>query len=228
MIYSNVNVSAKEIEFEFGTINQIQLGERGRGRKLLALTCPPETELKEGMNKEYTIGFTKSGKPRIIKKEDDILYLLISSEGGYTRRGNGWISFLKGKEDQFTIMDIGYGADGAAGRIGRWYTALIKINNNDDTSVIRMEPSGGSMDDKFYIVHNSNVTSCTFDVLDECCEAIGIDVPFDLTKISRASFWEDHSGEEGWWEEHSNWYKKTDQRGINDWQWKLIDLSCLT
>lgn len=52
MIYSNVAVKAVEVEFEFGKIYQVHIGERGRGRKLLALTCPEGCSIRQGANPE--------------------------------------------------------------------------------------------------------------------------------------------------------------------------------
>lgn len=65
-------------------------GEVGRGRKFMALTCPKGTVLKEGMNPDFTIGTTKSGKPRINKRDDNTLYMMLSSKGGIhqTRQRN--------------------------------------------------------------------------------------------------------------------------------------------
>ena len=94
MLYSNRNLESEVRQFDWGTIFQVALGEHGRGRKLLTLTCPEDTEIKSGINEEYSIGSTKSGKPRIVKKKDNELYMILSSEGGYTRRGDGTIKVL--------------------------------------------------------------------------------------------------------------------------------------
>lgn len=68
------------------------MGEHGRGRRAVNLACPNDFRIseKELLN-DYSIGTTKSGKPRISKINDDNLYLMISSQWGYTRRGCGHI-----------------------------------------------------------------------------------------------------------------------------------------
>ena len=73
MLYSNKKMEATERNMDFGTIYQVGMGEVGRGRKFMALTCPKGTVLKEGMNPDFTIGTTKSGKPRINKRDDNTL-----------------------------------------------------------------------------------------------------------------------------------------------------------
>ena len=114
MLYSNKRVGATERTMEFGTIYQIVVGESGRGRRFMALTCPKDTTIESGMNPNYTIGTTKSGKPRLNKKADNTLYMMLSAEGGYTRRGNGTIKVLSSQKDEFEVMARGNGADGDA------------------------------------------------------------------------------------------------------------------
>ena len=178
MLYTNRNIKADERSFDFGTIWQIALGEKGRGRRLLTLTCPTETSFKaNSLNKEVSVGFTKSGKPRLIKKADSDLYLLLSAEGGYTRRGDGTVKVLKTHKDEFEVLARGNGADGDAGRIGFWDVVLVKAPSN---GVVRVRTSGagyGTPSD-LYLIKDGEVSHCTIDTLDECCEAIGIDLPF--------------------------------------------------
>ena len=69
MLYTNQKMEATERVMDFGTIYQIGMGEIGRGRKFLALTCPKDTKIQKGLNTDFTIGTTKSGKPRILKKK---------------------------------------------------------------------------------------------------------------------------------------------------------------
>ncbi|MCD8007656.1 MAG: hypothetical protein LUF68_01745 [Clostridiales bacterium] len=135
MIYTNKRLVAQERTFDFGTIYQIGLGEQGRGRKMLALTCPKGTELDSGMNEDYTIRQTMSGRPRINKEQENDLYLLLSTESGYTRRGDGYVAVLKGREDAIDVMATGNGADGEAGRIGSWKTYLIRVKGDCDLSI---------------------------------------------------------------------------------------------
>ena len=71
---------------------------------------------QKGMNPDFTIGTTKSGKPRINKNADDTLYMMLSAEGGYTRRGNGTIKVLTSQKEKFEVMARGNRADGDAGK----------------------------------------------------------------------------------------------------------------
>lgn len=182
MIYSNQDVEAIDRELDFGTIYQIVLGELGRGRKLMTLTCPKETEISLGMNLEFTIGTTKSGRPRINKKTDKELYMLLSAEGGYTRRGNGTIKVLESQKENFEVLSRGNGADGDAGRIGYWDCMLLRVKNPNIDSIIQVRTSGagyGTPSD-LYVIHEGAVYHCYLSELEECCEALGIDIPCDI------------------------------------------------
>ena len=118
MLYSNQKIEAVERTMDFGTIYQVGMGEVGRGRKFMALTCPKDTIVQKGMNNDLTIGQTKTGKPRIISKKDDTLYMMLSSEGGYTRRGDGTIRVLKNEREKFEVLARGNGADGDEQAVG--------------------------------------------------------------------------------------------------------------
>lgn len=188
MLYANVSVKSEEKEFDFGVISQVALGEKGRGRRLLALTCPEGTELKKNSLVEgLSIGLTKSGKPRIIRKNDDELYLLLSAEGGYTRRGNGTIKVLKNHQEEFEVLSRGNGADGDAGRIGYWDVVLVRAPQN---GIIRVRTSGagyGTPSDLF-VIKDGKVYHCHLDTLEECCETIDMELPFVPTKDEYGDF----------------------------------------
>lgn len=129
MIFSNVTKTVKDKQLSFGVLKAICLGEYGRGRKEIIL--PSEYDVMEGWNKEITIGTTRSGRPRIVKEQDSTIYLLLESNGGYTRRGNGRIKFIGGEE-----IATGWGADGDAGRIGNWDAKVLKFSSPGEVLVI--------------------------------------------------------------------------------------------
>lgn len=179
MLYSNVMKSAQERKLDFGAIYQIALGETGRDRKLMALTCPEGCEIKAGANPGYTVGSTRSGKPRIVTGNDTDLYLLLSAEGGYTRRGNGTVQVLAAHKDEFTVLARGNGADGDAGRIGFWDCVLLKAPRN---GIVRVRTSGagyGTPSD-LYVILDGSVYHCTVDDIESLCESIGIEPPCQL------------------------------------------------
>ena len=144
MIFSNITVSAKERNLEFGTIYQICVGEDGRGRREIRLACPENTVLQEGCNFDYTIGMTKNGRPRINKQKDGKTYFLLSTEGRYTRRGNGWVGGWINNSGQYKCLAADNGADGAAGRIGYWDCLLLELENETpENDWIRVRTGGG-------------------------------------------------------------------------------------
>lgn len=144
MIFSNTKLVAKSKEMDFGTIHQIVLGENGRGRKEIRLACPEGTTLEVGCNFDFTIGETKSGHPRINKGKGNKSFFLLSTEGGYTRRGCGWVGTWKSNEGQYKVLAHGNGADGLAGRIGQWDVLLIELDGEmPQNDWIRIRTSGG-------------------------------------------------------------------------------------
>jgi len=185
MLYSNRNLESEAREFDWGTIFQVALGEHGRGRRLLTLTCPEDTEIKSGINEEYSIGSTKSGKPRIIKKKDSELYMLLSSEGGYTRRGDGTIKVLVKDSENIDVLARGNGADGLAGRIGTWDCVLIHVRGNIETVVqVRTSGAGYGTPSDLYAIKGERVYHCTIENVEDCCEAIGMELPFQIIEGS--------------------------------------------
>ena len=143
MLYSNVELKAKSKEMPFGTIHFVALGEYGRGRHEMRLACPAGTVISKGMNENLTIGLTKSGNPRINVNKEDTIFLLLSSEGGYTRKGCGWIGAWKQNKAQYQLLSKGNGADGLAGRIGTWDVVLLHILGTPQHDWIRIRTSGG-------------------------------------------------------------------------------------
>lgn len=125
--YEN-ELKAIDKEMEWGKLHVIELGESGRGRRLISLPCPNELEkLKVGEHPELSIGVTKTGRPRIntSRKGETYDYAIISTEGGYTRRGDGYVFGWANGEVE--TLASGNGADGDAGRIGSWNVHVFKI-----------------------------------------------------------------------------------------------------
>lgn len=182
MLYANKEMKAAEREMEFGIIYQIGMGEVGRGRKFMALACPKDTKIEKGMNPNFTIGTTKSGKPRINQKADNTLYMMLSAEGGYTRRGNGTIKVLASQKEKFEVMARGNGADGDAGRIGFWDCLLLKAPTTDAIVRVRTSGSGYGTPSDLYVIHQGNVYHCYLAELEECCETLGMQVTCELVK----------------------------------------------
>lgn len=139
MIFSNKRWERVEKEFPFGKVEGIVMGEEGRGRK--EVFVPSKYYILQGENLGLGVGQTKTGKPRINLDETSGTYLMIGTYRGYTRRGDGFIDFTRPEALEF--LTVAYGADGGAGRIGRWYDYLIKINDFTKDTMIRLHYSGG-------------------------------------------------------------------------------------
>lgn len=178
MIYTNERLRATDVEMEWGNLHQIALGEKGRGRKLMTLPCPLDIEeITKGLHADLTIGLTKSNRVRINHGHDDKLYMILSSQGGYTRRGCGTIQIPEMDVNRFNVLIRGNGADGAAGRIGYWDCMVIEAPLTDAIVRVRTSGAGYGTPSDLYIIHECGIYHCTIDTLPECCDTLGIDIP---------------------------------------------------
>lgn len=179
MFFINITTEVVAKKLKFGTIEGISLGEHGRGRQQIFLPVPHGLEGPIGGLRPYlTIGLTKSGKPRINRGKDKDIYLALSTERGYTRRGNGVVKTPVGQEVE--LITRGNGADGDAGRIGYWDVVLVKANEGD---VFRVTwgGSGYGYEPTFYVIHNGQVLEADQQEVEDLYESVGLEMPFSLT-----------------------------------------------
>ena len=127
-----------------------------------------------------------NGMPIIVAKKDDMLFMLLSAKGAYTRRGHGLIKVLEHQYHFFHVIADGNGADGDTGRIGHWDCRLISvaISCTNAPSIIQVRPAGGGYGIKpteLYLLHNKVVYKCTATTIEDCCNELGIQMPFQLS-----------------------------------------------
>lgn len=180
MLFTNVNLKVREVEFKFGEVEGVSIGERGRGRREVFLPTPSGLEtIDEGLHPELTIGTSKSGRPRINRggKEDEI-YMILSTGCRYTRRGNGVVRVPESQKVQ--IIARGNGADGDAGRIGTWTAVVLKAKDGD---VFRVTwgGSGYGIPCTYYVVHDRKVYAVDEPHVATLFDTLDIEMPFSLT-----------------------------------------------
>ena len=179
MLFMNKTVEVESREFKFGTVAGVALGEHGRGRQQVFLPTPKGLEgAIGGLRSDLTIGLTKASRPRINHGKDKDMYLALSSERGYTRRGNGVVKVPVGQAVE--LIARGNGADGDAGRIGYWDVVLVKAKEGD---VFRVTwgGSGYGYEPTFYVVHNGQVFEADQQEVEDLYESIGLEMPFNFT-----------------------------------------------
>lgn len=179
MLFLNTTVEVIAREFKFGIVEGISLGEHGRGRQQIFLPTPQGLKgAVGGLRTDLTIGLSKAGKPRINHGKNKDMYLALSTERGYTRRGNGVVKTPVGQTVE--LIARGNGADGDAGRIGYWDVILVKANEGD---VFRVTwgGSGYGYEPTFYVVHNGQVFEADQQEVEDLYESLGLDMPFSLT-----------------------------------------------
>jgi len=182
MIFSTHTLYSRPVQLTpTVTISGIEAGEKGRGRESLFLPCPDDFTLEKGENSGVTIGLTRSGRPRINISSPSTQkdFLLLSSSGGYTRRGNGTVYVLGATfPEDYTILGKGNGADGDAGRIGYWDVRLIEIPPLR-TPLFRVKMSGGNPSRLIFkkegVWQNSSA-----DEYVQLMDVMGDDIPFTL------------------------------------------------
>ena len=126
------------------------LGEQGRGRRYekVGLFRKNPAEVKDGkVNEAHPVKITiNRGTDRersffVLAKsnngKDQRVLVRISTRWCYTRNTAGSWSAVKGEPQNLVS---GYGAHGAAGRIGNWDDGLVLMSPGD---VIRVKPEGG-------------------------------------------------------------------------------------
>lgn len=174
MIYTNTRLVVQERVLSFGTLKGISIGEQGRGRKELFIPCPDGIEYIDGVAPNLSIGRTKSGKCRIDKGNTGF-FAILSSEGGYTRRGCGRIWSLK--SNPIKVLDTANGADGAAGRIGSWSAIIAEMPQVE--TFIRIRKSGGNPSDLVYF-DGYNFVFISNEEIELFFDEKGLDMPFSL------------------------------------------------
>jgi len=189
MIYSNVKLIPEKLQMSFGELLACRLGERGRGRKEIILPVKFDAVVGEPLELEgLSIGQSTTGKPTLIKRTDDKLFLIISSYGGYTRRGNGRIYKIEG---EFKMLAFGNGADGDAGRIGDWE---VEIYEAPKKGILRVKYSGqheGGVDPEYneiLFIDGGHVDAVMLSEMEAYCDMKGIALPPFLTYNDNGEF----------------------------------------
>ena len=112
MIYSNIKIRSQEKEMENGLIiNVIELGQHGRGRKMLKIFSDREITIEKGYNK-FSIIKTENGEYKIVEKDDKTIFFLISTEGNKKiERSPGEIMVPIKYKNRIEILATGKGID---------------------------------------------------------------------------------------------------------------------
>ncbi len=181
MLYTNKIFRISEREMSFGTIKGISVGQKGRGRREIFLPTQSvdKDTIEEGLHKDLSIGLSKSGRPKIIKKEEDKIFLILDSEHAYTRRGDGKIFALVANEEQAKVIARGNGADGLAGRIGQWDAIILEAKDGD---VFRVRWGGYNYGKAttIYTIHNGEVYFADLPDVEDLYDSLHLELPFSV------------------------------------------------
>jgi hypothetical protein len=120
------------------SLEAIEMGEKGVGRKYLLVPCP--------LNFTYLQpGTTKSGKIRLCQSDSSDGWIVhINAKGAYLRDARGRIKIQSGIT--YSLLEKAYGAFGIAGRVGSWDDVLISVSA--EFFFLLVKPTRG---EKYYI-----------------------------------------------------------------------------
>ena len=166
----------------FGNLKGITIGEKGRGRWEVFLptqNCVDKDTIEEGLHKDLSISLSKTGKPKIIKKEEDKIFLILDSEHAYTRRGDGKIFALTANREEAKVIARGNGADGLAGRIGQW-DAIILEAKDGDVFRVRWGSYNYGKATTIYTIHNGEVYFADLPDVEDLYDSLHLELPFSV------------------------------------------------
>jgi len=134
------NLYPRKKEFSFGSLPVVEVGEEGRGRKLVYIPCPE----KISPDSHYEVGTTRSLRPKIVKAKTPSSGWIakLSGEGVYTRGTYGTVYVPRQYASQVKVLAHGWGAYGAAGRIGEYHEFIVEIKSPFPV-IFRVRPAGG-------------------------------------------------------------------------------------
>ena len=167
-------------EMSFGQLTILAIGERGRAR--YEAIVPFASTITEQHLVE--LAPTKSGKLKIVPSDSDNGWLaVLDAEGCYTRNTLGDVYVPEEQKSNVQIVSKGYGAYGAAGRVGTWYSYLAAIQ--EDT-FIWVRPSGGAHKVSRYWLYfgEDKVYRLSKEELSLFCDEMDLDVPGKETLVS--------------------------------------------
>ena len=126
MFYTNKKLKVIEKELEWGKLRFVQLGEYGRGRKPVNITVPETIgDIEKGCH-PFSIGLSKTGRPKLINANSDKTYVAIDTMGAYGRGCYGNIRILESQKNLIKVLGYGWGAFGDAGRLGTADAAVLE------------------------------------------------------------------------------------------------------
>jgi len=172
------NIFPIKKKFEWGEMLVVPLGESGRGRKnvLIPYHAKEDEEFLE-------LGTTKRGNPKIIAGADggDSWLAVVSAAGCYTKHTYGTVRVPKDQKERVKVVSHGWGAYGAAGRVGGWDEFLLVVKDN---TWLQVKPSGGYKIPAYWLYFGENeVFKLEEEELDAFLEAHDLEAPGDLTKV---------------------------------------------
>lgn len=180
------NVRPEKRTFDWGEMDVVVLGEKGRARREVLVPFHAEPDLGAA----YEIGSTRTGAPKIVSGQPGYGWIaLLSSAGVYTRGTYGDVYVgVEVEEDGIEIMpdvDIiahGWGRYGQAGRVGGWEDYLVIVPGD---VVFYVVPVGGWKREDYYLVFTvDEVFKVMKSEVEVFIDGTGIELPVHWVRLS--------------------------------------------
>lgn len=193
MLYSNMPLASVPFDFGSGTFNAIRIGEsKEHGQNFCYLACPEHTVVYRGMNKPLSVEFSLIGNPKIVKKKDDCIYMLLSTKGRNCINGNGKVLVPAEHRKNFKVLARARGGDveftndskeeNRTGYLfGYWDHLLIKVTTTD--AILQVCNSGtmyGTPPSNIYVIHDGFVHYCTYQTIGQVYSKLEIPMPYEV------------------------------------------------
>lgn len=162
------NIGVTNREFNWGKMDVVELGEKGRGRHLTLIPYHAKEDAKL-----VEIGNTRAGNPKIVESKSGTGWLAVASGHGHYSRGTyGTVYVPEQYKDNIKIVAEGYGAYGDAGGVGSWNEFLVKVEQG---TLLKLRLSGGGRSWLYF--GSDKVNEIEMEEMDMFCDSMGIDKP---------------------------------------------------
>ena len=183
MLYFNKDDRFVETRImRFGEANGISLGEYGKKRSEIFLPVPPNAPAFFPVGTVidgFSVGPSRSGKPRI-NKEDGIISLILNCNGCASADTPGVVQGLVSAK--YEIVARAQGAYGKTGNQGTWDEIVVKAKDGDIFRVIKSGGYSKMGPSTIYLVNGKNILHCKLPDVKKMFAAVGKELPFTLNE----------------------------------------------
>lgn len=180
MLYTNMELKADVKWTESGGVDGVEIVKSERKRPVVFLRTPSSVS-RDDVIKEFrpdlTICTSKYGKPRIVEREDDNVYLILSSKRDH--EGRGYISAPKNQKLELITQVTCTDRDDDCENGYSWDVAIVKAKDGD-VFKITWSTKAYYRKETLYVVAGGKVYVADLKWAEYVYDRLGLEVPFSL------------------------------------------------